>query len=364
MPDNVAIEPFKFEGIIIDKAITHRIFHKDAEKQKVPPKYSEKILKLDQNSVDTIQARFTKSLGNKSHGIEVAIDDEKEGSFFQLSAQMMHGDAAKYVNNSKHLADKLNNALFQTNAPAGIIAVISGRIGDDACPFVAVIKTDPQDGFKTTDEDDVIGIEYISELLLTESQKFYKIGFLVETLSKPAVDGMYDSNNYRLFLYDHLVTATESRSAAIYFYAQFLGSTILHSAKKLTQDFYEHTVKFINTSDIPDDKKSDILEALRAELKSQKATINPATFAQDHLQENLRARYCAFLEENKFPNHSIQKDTHYIKNKLRNKRRYSFSNNVLILTPPDKMSDYISIENTEEINVTLVKIKGVLQRQE
>lgn len=34
MPDNIAIDPFKFEGILIENAITHRIFHKDAERQK------------------------------------------------------------------------------------------------------------------------------------------------------------------------------------------------------------------------------------------------------------------------------------------------------------------------------------------
>lgn len=143
----------------------------------------------------------------------------------------MHGDADIYINNSKLLADKLNNALFQTNAPGGILAVISGRIGNDASPFIAVIKTDPQDGLKTIEEEDVIGIEYISELLLTQSQKFYKIGFLVEANTEQPLDGLYNSKNYRLFLYDHLVTAIESRSAAIYFYSQFLGSTILHSAK-------------------------------------------------------------------------------------------------------------------------------------
>lgn len=364
MPANIVAPPFSFQGLVIERAITHRIYTKDTEKQKVRPKFSEKILKLDQDSIDTIQVRITKSLGSKSHGIEVSIENIDAGGFFQIASSMLHCEEDMFIEHSKTIANKLNDALFQTNAPGGILAIISGRVGDNAKPFIAVIKTDPQDGFKTKDEDDVIGIEYIAELLLTEGQKFYKIGFLVENISKPPVDNMYSASNYRIFLYDHLVTSTETRLAAAYFYSQFLGTTIMHSSKKLTQNFYEYTVKFTNTSNISDDDKSDILEALRTELRSQKATINAASFAAENMNEDIRAKYCSFLAQNNFPNNSISKDNEYIKSKLRRKRKYAFSNNVLILTPPEKMSDFLTIENTEEENVTIVKIKGILERQE
>lgn len=364
MPVNIDAVPFSFQGLSIERAITHRIYTKDVDKQKVDPKFSEKLLKLDQNSIDTIQVRITKSLGSKSHGLEVAVSDATIDSFFQIGAKMLHCDEESFVEYSKVIANKLNEALFQTRAPGGILAIISGRVGDESKPFVAAIKAEPQDGFKAKDEDDVIGIEYIAELLLTESQKFYKIGFLIENISKPPVDNLYISSNYRIFLYDHLVTSTETRSAALYFYGQFLGTSIFHSSKKLTQNFYEYTLKFINTLDIKDEEKGELLEAVRSELRSQKATINASSFAADHLPVAMRGAYCSFLASNNFPTNSISKDTEYIKNKLKRKRTYSFSNNVLILTPPDKMGDYLSLVATEEENVTLVKIKGVLERQE
>lgn len=77
--------------------------------------------------------------------------------------------------------------------------------------------------------------------------------------------GDYDPLGYRAFLFDHLITLTETRSAAAYFYSGFLGMGIQKSARKLTKDFYEHTTAFIGSSSLTDDEKLNLREALRVE---------------------------------------------------------------------------------------------------
>ena len=52
-----------------------------------------------------------------------------------------------------------------------------------------------------------------------------------------------------------------------------------------------------------------------------------------------------------------------IKNRLRKRRSYGFSNGVVILTPPEKTKDYMEIAMPEDGEYTIVKIKGLLQQQ-
>lgn len=363
-PEAIPAAQFKFEGLMIERIIIHRIFPRTTDKQLVDPRTSSKLIKLDQDALDALQMRITKALGNKSHGIEMSIVEVDAASFFQAAAGMLHSDDAAFIAASKDLAYGLNKAQLNTTAPGGLLAVIAGRVGDDAQPFIAAIKAEPQDGFKADEQDDYVGMEYIAELLLTETQRFYKIGLLKEIISQaPGAEG-YQSSNYRAFLFDHLMTATETRPAAAYFYRGFLGMDIQKSSKKLTQDFFEFTRAFINTSPIAEEEKLDLHEALRSELRSQEATISIADFSQKHLKEEHRPQYESFMQQKGFPQNAISKDTNYIHAKLRRRRKYVFNNDVWISTPPEKAEDYLRIEPTDEHGVTLVKIKGLLQEQQ
>jgi hypothetical protein len=81
-------------------------------------------------------------------------------------------------------------------------------------------------------------MEFIAELLLTPAQRFYKIGFIVQTIAfPPDSDGNYNSSYYRAFLFDHLMTSTETKNAAGYFYARFLDMDIVNPQKNLHKIF-------------------------------------------------------------------------------------------------------------------------------
>lgn len=363
-PEVIQAAQFRFEGLTIQRIIVHRVYPRTADRQLVAPKISSKLIRLERNAVDALQQRITKALGNKSHGIEMSIQESGAGSFFQIGASMLHADEAAFIAASKSLADNLNSAQFNTTAPGGMLAIIAGRVGDAALPFLAAIKAEPQDGFKANEQDDQVDMEYVAELLLTDTQRLYKIGLLTECFSKASgIDG-YHPANYRAFLFDHLMTATETRPAAAYFYHAFLGMSIQASSKILTKNFFEFTRNFIETAPVAQDAKLDLHEALRSELRSQQATISVAEFGVKHLPDPLRKEYESFMESKGFPQNSVNKDIDYIQAKLRRRRKFIFSNDVWISTPPEKADEFLQIDGTDESGLTLVRIKGALRGQE
>lgn len=355
---------FKFEGLMIERIIVHRIYPRTADKQLVEPRTSNKLIKLNQDALDALQMRITKALGSKSHGIEMSILEADENSFFQSTATMLHANDTDFIEASKTLAGDLNKAQLNTTAPGGLLTVIAGRVGDAAIRFLATIKAEPQDGFKADEHDDYVDMEYIAELLLTETQRLYKIGFLSEIVTQPPKEGKYQVDNYRAFLFDHLMTATETRAAAAYFYRAFLGMDIQKSSKKMTQDFFEFTRNFIDTSAISDNEKLELHEALRSELRSNDATVSTAEFAKKHITEEQRQQYESFMQQKGFPQNSVNKDTDYIHAKLKRRRKYVFNNNVWIVTPPEKSEEYLKIEPVNDSGETLVRINGQLQGQQ
>lgn len=364
MPEVPCNNNFKFEGVMIERIIVHRIYPHTPDKQLVNPKTSNKFIKFEQAALDALQLRVTKALGNKSHGIEMSIEKSDAGSFFQNCATMLHANDGTFIAISKELAHSLNRAQLSTTAPGGILAIITGRVGDDALPFIASIKAETQDGFKANEHDDQVDMEYIADVLLTDAQRFYKIGFLVELVSNPAGSEGYVANNYRAFLFDHLMTSTETRSAAGYFFSGFLGMGIQASSKKLTQEFFELTRKFIDTCPIEQHEKFEYHEALRVELRSQDATISLADFGEKHLTDELRKQYEGFMKMKGFPQNAVSKDNSYIQAKLKRRRKLLFTNDVWLSTPPDEFNKLVHILPSEESEFTLVKIKGLIKGQE
>lgn len=353
---------FKFEGLIINRIIVHRINIKDDNKQRVSPRLSSKLINIEGEGLDAIQSRITEALGSKSHGLEVSIEDVSEDSFFKIAAASMHINDEGFIENTKKLANKLTDAQLQTTSPGGLLAIVQGRITDNALPFLAVIKAETQSGFNTKEDIEHVFMEYIAELALTPHQKFYKLGFLAEIISEkePTI------HNYRAFLFDHLLTKTDTAKAATYFYNHFLGMSLHKSSKKLTEDFYTQTKNFINTAPVDKETKIDMHNALRVELLSNNTTLNVSDFANSHIPPEIKDEYVQFMRQNNFPEQSISKDIDYIKSKLKSRQKLVFSNDIWISIPPgDTAKELIKFDkSTGNIEYTTIQIKGKFVKQE
>lgn len=355
---------FKFEGMSIDRVVAHTILTRNG-KEYIPPSVTDHLVPLDGESKDLMQQRITAALGNSSHGIEVQVRKDDETSFFQLAASAIHEPEERFIAISQVMATKLAEAQTNPKWPGGILMIISGRVGEHQNRFLAALKAETDKGLNADDSGGDIQLQLVKKLLLSQTQKLYKIGILVEINAQPAdAEGLRSFENYKAFLFDHLLTATETKPAAAYFYDAFLGMTITGSAKYQTRVFYENTRNFINSLPIDDEEKYSLGESLRSELRSQKAVINLREFAKEHLPTEHQKDYIRTLQDEGFPAHAVVKDNDYIKNKLRRPRKVVFNSGVKIQAPADQDFQEL-VEVSDQVDgFTHVRIKGVVQERE
>lgn len=355
----LALASLDTSNIAIGEIASHRVYARAANKVAKPPFLNDKLLNLPAEGIEALQKRLTSSLGSRSHGVELSIESTGPKSFLQIAAHTLaQSGAAGFVENSKQLASMLATAQASTSGLAGMVFVLRGRIGNTPRRFVAVIKAEVHDGFGSGDGGDEADVKYLTDLALTPSQRLYKVGLLLEqTPSLVQEIGDYPVSNYRAFLFDHLITATETKAAAAYFYSGFLGMDIQKSSKKLTQDFFEYTTRFIQSSPLSDEERWDLREALRVELRSTSPVLSVDGFATDHFEnEDLRDEFVQFMEAQSFPMNAVVKDVEYVRAKLRRPRKMNFSSGVKIIIPADADRGVVDVlERTDEMSTVVIR---------
>jgi hypothetical protein len=157
------------------------------------------------------------------------------------------------------------------------------------------------------------------------------------------------------------MTSTETKTAAAYFLATFLGCSVSPSAKKLTRDFYLLTTEFINTLSIPDEEKLDAKNDLTAYLRNQRGTFQVKDFADDHFEATIRPLYVNHMREKKFPTTAVSKDIAFIKNKLRH-RRIRFTSGIRVVGPADEFNESVEILGTKK-GWTQLNVRGSIDQQ-
>lgn len=345
-------------NLMVERLVVHRIHARLPDKTIPPASYGAALIALPDTGRDALQKRIVAALGSRSHGVEMSIEGTEAVDFFQLAAHTIHQQDSDLIATSRAVADRLTRAQGTTNAPAGMLAVVTGRIGSSPKRFLSVIKADIQDGFGTGDDAENVDLTYLQNLMLTPTQKFYKVGLLLElSAGLQQSPGEYDPSNYRAFLFDHLITATETKQAAAYFYQHFLGMDIQKSSKKLTKDFFEYTKAFVASSSLSDEEKLDMKEALRVELRSESAIISAAEFAKNHIPEPLRSAYMAYLDAKGFPKNAVIKDTQYVKAQLRRPRKLLFTQGIKLLIPAEVPDGVWSIDSSS-LESTVVRIRS------
>jgi hypothetical protein len=197
-----------------------------------------------------------------------------------------------------------------------------------------------QDGLTETSNAGKKIVDYLTDIFFAESQKLYKIGFVQKTSN---LGNKTVPEHFAVHLFDHLMTGTETRSAAFYFHSEFLGADVAASDRHRTREFFEKTNEFLHDQPIPSSKKIALGEALRAELRSNKQTISVKGFSDDHLEPAMQGAYLTFMAKANISKHAITKDTEYIKSRLKRRQKIVFTSGVMISTPADKIS-LVSVE--------------------
>ena len=333
-------------------------------KQAVTPVLENSLYVLPPAGKGMFGKRIVEALGHRSHGIQADFVQLDAGSFFQTAADAMNCSDAEFVGWTHTMAAKLSVAQGLKDLAASKLLVVSGTVTQFARPFLAVIKAEMQDAFgERKDANAQVIIDYIKDIFLTETQRLYKIGFVQQTVAAANKDnGLFNTGDFSVHLFDHMLTGTETRSAAYYFYNEFLGADVASSDKRLTQEFYEKTLKFLDSRNYSPATRIEKAEGLRSTLRSNDQTVSVNDFGKAHLSAAEQTLYTEYMVRMGFPTHAITKDTAYVKSKLRRRQRVVFDSGVMITTPADQMN-LITMDTSADGTVTVV-VKGKIQSQE
>ena len=354
----------KIDHMTIKRVVVHTIPSRGADKSAVPPSGGNTLVHLADDVINMVAGRIALSLGHQSRGIQADFTDLQPGSMFQRACAMMDGSDVDFLRLANESALHLTKVQRTKAFPPSKLIAMSGNVTASSRPFLAFIKADTDAALTEEKKGGRTVLEIMDNLFMTDSQSLYKIGFITRTaagLGKK--DGQYVKDQHSIHIFDHLMTGSESRKAAFYFYSEFLGSDVSTSDRRLTQDFYEKTLKFIQDQGFSPAQRIDLIESLRAELRSNKQSVSVVDFAKEHLSPTDGPKYVTYMDKSKFPSRAITKDTVYVKSKLRKRQQITFSTGVQISTPADQVKDLIKITGNDDGTSTVV-VKGVVASNE
>ncbi len=326
-----------------------------------PPALCDNLTPISDKGRETIEARIATALGSESHSVEMTVDEVGEGSAFLYCAKALAAPDNQFVGFSQSLASKLTRSQTSGSVKSGIAVVITGTVGTVASPrrFIAIVKADSDEGFAKVANGKDFELTFIEEMVLGTNNKLYKIGCFIEKFESDPGDDPNPSN-FDALVFDHLLNQS-SGNVALYFYKTFLGCELAHTAKRLTKEFHEHSSRFIDALEVPQEDKVDLKNSLSAYLRSNRRTCSVKDFAADFLDPKVRSAYEKHMGGSGVPLRDIAKDTTLIKSKLRT-RRLKFSNNVRITGPSDGFEKYVQVVGLDG-DWTMVKVLGQLETQ-
>lgn len=339
-----------FENLTIRRIIIHEIFRRKEDKTVDEPQYGNGLIQLDAEAKDALQTRITEALGSSSHGVEMSIHDTADGSVWAAAKRVITNpaDDQLFIQTSQAITAKLVVAQTTRVIPGGIVVVIDGTAGHPARPFVCVIKAEPHPGFIKREENGQLHLEYLKELILTPEAKLYKIGAFIHSDPAAAANAQQPTAGWRGFLFDDLITKANRLNGAHYFYSGFLGLEFPSNSAFQTKTFHTLTKTFIQTAEIDEERKSDLLNALTAYLKAdQIATIQVGVFSDTYLGEpELKDAYAQYMEQKQFPVQAIHKDLSEVASALK-KRKITFGHNISLVAPPEEFEGFVRIQSID-----------------
>ncbi|WP_132995867.1 nucleoid-associated protein [Sporanaerobacter acetigenes] len=356
----------QFENLCVEEIVIHQIFERNLDREIQKPFYNDDFTKLEDNGLFVLQERITDALGKKSNSMEMNIIETDPGSTFSYIANMLHQDGENYIEISKQVAYNLAKAQNRRNIPGGIVVILRGTVGIDNKKFIGIIKAEIQEGFVLENQSSNLILNYVSDLLLTPEQKFYKIGIYINENDYNIQDETIEdiADKFTCYIYDKNMSLANTDDAAQYFYGSFLGCTFLPLSQNLTRDFYNNTKEFIDTNNhFNNEDKIDLNYALYTYLNTSKNNIiSVDQFATEYLEKDVIDLYSNYMELNGVSMTGIQKDLNLIKKTLK-KRRIKFSSNVNISAPSENFKDIIEISKQKD-DWTFIKVKGIIEKQD
>lgn len=333
----------------VDRIIIHQVYRRDKDGNKVSPLQSHEYTKFEQSAMNEFKSRVKDAVGEGSKAVQMEIVNQGVNDLPTLINKILDQEDETFATSSFDIAKKLTDAQQTKSIPGGIVVVFSGTQGSQSNKFVGIIKAEVHSGYEKeiNPETNEISLKFVEELLLTPGTRLYKTAGFFE---KSGSDGTASDLNERLVVMvsDYQISKAEGKAAAQYFYSDFLGCGYPETSARTTKQFYESTSKFISEMDIPEEKKSGLLNALTTYLRvDTSSTISSSDFAEKYFDDiDVQDNFTTYMRDSGLPDNAFTKDIEHIEGKLQF-RKVNFRGNVKITAPSDAFKNLITIETIE-----------------
>lgn len=347
-----------FENLTISRIIVHEVVLSSVLEQGREPVMSQALAPMDENGRILVARRLADALGTESHSIEVDIEEEDEGSAFQLATALLDVSDEQFVTLSRALAIKLSKAQTIGSIKSGVAVVIQAEAGPTASRhrLAVIIKAESDSAFVKRNVNEGVLLEFVKEMVFGAQQKLFKIAALAEMKSGTCPRR---AREFEVLVYDHQMNIKGEGTAAQYFYARFLGATMVASTPQLNKRFFDATSEFISRSNRTREEKWALRGDLISYFRSREGMISGRDFADRYIPDVAERRaYASALRDADVPNRNIEKDTRFFANQLK-QRRLTFSNRVNLTAPAEGFSQAVQIIETTPDSTT-IKIAGTV----
>lgn len=357
----------------IERIIIHEVHQRGENNLRVSPTLGDELIDFDDVAMDGFKSRITEALGQDSKAVQMEISNESIQSTAEISTSLPELNLTEFISCSEVLANKLTDAQHSRTMPGGILVIFTGTYGGLNKKIIGIMKADIYSGYQkeTNAQTQKISLKYIEELLLTPSSKLYKTAAFLEKNEPVESENPTLNNTWSVYINDTQVSR-KGKAGADYFVSDFLGFDYLESSARTTKLFFQEAKKYIISSDLEEDKKIDVLNALVTYIKVDNAgAISCREFGDMYFEGDMGDNFCEYMYQKEVPNVAFSKDIELISSDLKS-RKLKFRNNVSFSAPAEAFEDYLEIESfetaandNEESQIwTRITIKDSIKSQE
>ncbi|MDR2982918.1 MAG: nucleoid-associated protein [Puniceicoccales bacterium] len=343
-------------NISISRVIAHEVVRASGMSER-PPILSDELPSLDDSGKVLIGKRLVATMALGNHSVEVTVEDASTGSPFDHATSMLDSTDNVFIEKSKHLARSLSLAQTVGQIKSGSVIFIQGNcvIDGTSSRYISIIKADSDEGLAKQVTNTGITLKLVRDMLLGESQRLFKVAFIVEDNEPRTKPDIRDTGDFSIMVFDHLMQNTGDGNAAAYFYRAFLKCRLAENAARKTKQFYELAKDFVSSLAISQDKKVELRGNVIAYLQSNQGTLEPRSFARTVLPTNQQDAFIRRCTSDGFTQ-AVVKDLTLLKGKLR-RQSVKFTSKVTLYASPEVFRDSVKIGKSTD-GWTEIKIKG------
>jgi hypothetical protein len=350
-----------FSTSTFNRIILHKIIKKQPGEAHATVDLEDQIVDANDEVHTIIKKRIVEACGKQSKSFRLFIEKYGEGSFFSLANELHSLDEPQFIEKSKNIASLLGQAQRRP-VNGGYLIVIEG-IAFSGSKFVVVIKAELQNAFSRNKnaETNRNQIEVITDLFLSPSNKFFKIGYIYE---RQDGDEVHPNDAWGSVIFDDQFSP--QKAPADYFISAFLGFSLSRNLKFINKDFFAATRQVIvSNSSASAAEKNQAITALVTVFKDNTQKIDPIEFGTRFLPDSFKEDYeNSVLSDTRF-DRPFARRTELIKSDL-NKKSMTFEHKVKIQGPEEHFDNTVKIVTSideaqtalDDTTLTLLQIKG------